>query len=172
MKKTLEYYMNLNYPIQIFKIPDDEGGGYSASIPILGEYAFLGDGDTIEEAIENLNEVKEALFKEYLEDGIYINEPDEEEQEYSGRFLVRIPKKLHRDLVCQAKENDISLNQFVVYLLTKALELDSVRSIIEKYFNNFIKSEKIPNVQYENRISVKHVSDKKIRSGKYAKKKT
>ena len=54
MKKNLKYYINLKYKIKITKIPDDEGGGYNACIPLLGSYALQGDGETKKEAIENL----------------------------------------------------------------------------------------------------------------------
>jgi len=40
--------------VEVTKIPDDEGGGYSACIPLLGRNAFISDGETIDEALENL----------------------------------------------------------------------------------------------------------------------
>jgi antitoxin HicB len=39
--------------------------------------------------------------------------------EYSGRISVRIPKTLHRELVASAKDEGISLNQYVLYKLAK-----------------------------------------------------
>lgn len=36
----------------------------------------------------------------------------------SGKFRVRIPKKLHAELVNEAIEQDISLNSYVIYLLS------------------------------------------------------
>lgn len=35
MKKDFNYYMSLNYPVEISVIPEDEGGGYLACIPLL-----------------------------------------------------------------------------------------------------------------------------------------
>ena len=135
---------------------------------ILGEFAFVGDGDTIEEAINNLNEVKGVLFEEYIEKGLVIKEPEKEEPEFSGKFLVRVPKKLHRDLVYQAKENDISLNQFIVYLLTKALEFNSTQGLFEKYFAGVDKSKNSTNVQYKKSISAKHVADSNVKGNIYS----
>jgi len=74
MEKTLDYYLNLNYPIEVKK-SDEDGGGYSASIPMLGECAFVGTGDTVEEAIESLNSIKRYLFEDYLSKGLRIHEP-------------------------------------------------------------------------------------------------
>ena len=73
--KNIEYYMNLTYTIEVTKIPDDEGGGYCACIPVLGRWAFIGDGETPEEAIQHLEEVKRDLFEEYIRKGFMIPEP-------------------------------------------------------------------------------------------------
>ena len=42
-----------------------------------------------------------------------------EEQEYSGKISLRLPKSLHRVLVRGAKEEGVSLNQFILYKLAK-----------------------------------------------------
>ncbi|MCL2109053.1 MAG: type II toxin-antitoxin system HicB family antitoxin [Oscillospiraceae bacterium] len=38
---------------------------------------------------------------------------------YSGKISVRVPKDLHRELMESAKENGVSLNQFIVYKLAR-----------------------------------------------------
>jgi len=40
--------------IEVIKIPDNEGGGYSACVPELGRCAVLGDGDTPIQAISDM----------------------------------------------------------------------------------------------------------------------
>ena len=62
--------------MEIYKIPDDEGGGYSACIPQLGRYAFLADGNSPNEAVANLDKVKRDLFEDYLDRNITIPEPN------------------------------------------------------------------------------------------------
>ncbi len=127
-KNNLNYYLNLNYPIEIKRIPDEEGGGYTATIPQLGKYAFVGDGESIEEAIQNLEEIKSYLFKKYLEEGIPIPEPrNDEEKNYSGRFVLRVPSELHRFLAQEAKRNGTTLNQYCVYLLTRKSYLKGIQ---------------------------------------------
>ncbi len=131
MKTKLNYYLQLNYPIEIKKIPEEQGGGYSASIPQLGRYAFIGDGDTIQEAVENLQEVKKYLFEKYLEEGIPIPEPfEEDDKNYSGKFLLRVPAELHRFLATEAKRNNTTLNQYCVYLLTRKSYLKGIQDEI------------------------------------------
>lgn len=40
-------------------------------------------------------------------------------REYSGKILVRIPKELHRQLAKLAKDNGVSINQYILYKLAK-----------------------------------------------------
>jgi len=77
MKKDLTYYLNLRYKIELIPISEEDGGGWRAEIPELGRYAFAGDGDTIEEALKDLELTKREYFKEFLEKGIEIPEPRE-----------------------------------------------------------------------------------------------
>jgi len=39
--------------------------------------------------------------------------------EYSGKISLRVPRSLHRDLVENAKNEGISLNQFILYKLAQ-----------------------------------------------------
>ena len=40
-------------------------------------------------------------------------------RECSGKISVRVPKELHFNLLERAKENGVSLNQYIVYKLAK-----------------------------------------------------
>ena len=119
MQKTLEHYLSLDYPVEIRRIEESLGGGYVASIPTLGSQALVGDGETPQEAYENLQAAKKEIFAEYLQEGVAIPEPvDESEYEdYSGKLVLRMPRELHARLAAAAKQNDVSLNQFIVYAL-------------------------------------------------------
>lgn len=121
MKKSLSYYMSLSYPTEIRRIADEDGGGYMATVPYLGSYAFVGDGDTPDEALRNLEDTKRELFEDYLRDGLEIPEPPEDEdiEAYSGRFVARLPRELHKDLVEAAEASGTSLNQYIIYALTR-----------------------------------------------------
>ena len=70
MKKNLQYYLSLYYPIQIEQMED---GTYCASIPLLK--GCKGYADTPTTAIEELDGIKEALFELMLEQGKPIPEP-------------------------------------------------------------------------------------------------
>jgi predicted RNase H-like HicB family nuclease len=75
MNKSIEYYMTLNYEVKTEKIPTEEGGGWTAWIPLLGEYFCVGDGDTEEEAIKDLMKWRAECFKILIQQGIHIPEP-------------------------------------------------------------------------------------------------
>lgn len=140
MKKNLKYYSNLNYPIEIKKLTTEEGGGYIASIPMLGRNVFVADGTSPDEAIRNLESVKAEWFKTYIERGTTIPEPLSEDQvNFSGKFLLRVPKQLHRILSHRAKQNELSLNQYVQFLLTSSTVAEGFESIIKFHFERFSK---------------------------------
>jgi predicted HicB family RNase H-like nuclease len=131
VKKDLRYYMELPYTIEVVAIPESEGGGFTARLPQVGRFAITGDGDTPAEAIANLEKIKKNRFEEYLKKGVKIPEPESEKEDYSGRFVLRLPKILHRQLAEAAKRNESSLNQYVVYLLTANLQLNLQERFME-----------------------------------------
>ncbi len=88
--------------------PNEEGGFY-ARIPDMPSI-FTG-GVTEIEALKNAK----LAIKEYLE--ICKKDRLPVPQSKSGKFNVRVPKDLHRELARKAAEQGVSLNQLVVYLL-------------------------------------------------------
>ena len=89
MNKDLEYYLSLPYRVEVKSIPVGEGGGFVACLPELGRYAVVGDGDTIRGAIQSMNKIKEILLKEWLEEGVSIPEPKEEQYGLRVRYIVK-----------------------------------------------------------------------------------
>ena len=114
MMKTLEYYMNLPYRLEI--IPDADEGGFVASYPELR--GCLTCGDTIESVAANAEDCKRTWLVAAMEDNLEIPEPSDV-SEYSGQFKLRIPKSLHKSLAEHSKAEGISMNQYCLYLLTK-----------------------------------------------------
>lgn len=112
--KTFEHYMENFYRIEI--IEDKEEGGFVVSYPELP--GCISCGETVESALENAKDAKKEWIKAALEDGIEIQEPDSLEN-YSGQFKLRIPRSLHRSLAEHSQREEISMNQYCVYLLAK-----------------------------------------------------
>ncbi|AEG15582.1 type II toxin-antitoxin system HicB family antitoxin [Desulfofundulus sp. TPOSR] len=115
--KSLEYYLNLNYEIKLRNLPEDEGGGWLAEIPQLP--GCISDGSTPEEALVNLEDAKKCWIETCLELGRPVPEPVPEN--YSGQLRIRIPKSLHRILAEKAKEENVSLNQYISYQLARSV---------------------------------------------------
>ena len=114
-EKTFEYYMSLPYTIILKESPE---GGYVASVKELS--GCLTQGETKVEALEMIEDAKAAWIDVSLQDGDEIPEPTTEEQ-YSGKFVVRVPKSLHKSLAERAKEENVSLNQLTAYLLSSGV---------------------------------------------------
>ncbi len=130
MKKNLNYYLSLPYKIEIIPIAEEEGGGYLARLPQFGILGIVGDGDTVEEAIADLAENQKDRFRQYLEEGLGIPEPEAESDDYSGRFVVRLPKFLHKELTQSAQKNGVSLNQYVCTLLAMNFQSDRLAATL------------------------------------------
>ncbi|MCK5133875.1 MAG: toxin-antitoxin system HicB family antitoxin [Candidatus Sabulitectum sp.] len=131
-KHTLEYYLSLNYKVELY--PDE--GAFVAEIPDLP--GCITQGDTMEETVALINEAKHLWLETAIDRGISIQEPKNLD-EYSGKFLLRMPKSLHARLAGQATYEGISLNQYVVFLLSgKAAE-----NRVEKPFPDSEKVETI-----------------------------
>lgn len=116
--KDLAYYLSLIYPIQIRRLTEEEGGGWFAEIPLLP--GCMSDGETVEEAIVNLNDAKKGWIETYLELGREVPEPATAE-DFSGQLRVRMPKSLHKALSEKAKEENVSLNQLIIYQLARGI---------------------------------------------------
>lgn len=117
-EKKLEYYMALPYQIEIY--PEEDGSGYTAAIPDLP--GCVTSAPTIDALGDMIAEAKSLWLEVALEDGDYIPEPAPLEiEEYSGRFVARLPRSLHRQLVQRATRENTSLNQLVVALLAEGM---------------------------------------------------
>jgi predicted HicB family RNase H-like nuclease len=118
--------MGLPYSVEITPISVEDGGGFLARIPLFGAQGIVGDGSTIEEAVENLKITKKIIFNHLISENIEIPEPEAEKQidDFSGKIMVRMPKWLHHKLTVNAEKNNSSLNLYINTLLSSAVEQD------------------------------------------------
>ena len=121
--KPVEYYLELNYPITLYQA---EEGGYVAEIEDLP--GCLTQGETLEEVSQRIEDARESWIQAAYEDGVEIPLPRTDE-EYSGKFMVRIPKYLHRRLAEKARREGVSLNQYAESILSAGV---STQNIIEE----------------------------------------
>jgi antitoxin HicB len=113
--QPLDYYLSLDYPVTVY--PDVEGG-FVAEIKDLP--GCMTQAETIEELMRNINEARELWIETVYESGKRDIPLPVTEQDYSGKFVLRVPKSLHRRLAQQAEQEGISLNQYAVSLLSAA----------------------------------------------------
>lgn len=111
----LKDYMKLPYT-RIVQKKDDESGHYYYGY-ILELDGCQSTGDTLDELYENLNEAMEGYLEIKLENNLPIPIPEDAE-DYSGKFVVRIPKTLHKRLSVEADKEGVSLNQLALYKLS------------------------------------------------------
>jgi antitoxin HicB len=113
--KTVEQYLGLPYTIQLRQYDDGTFFAEVAELP-----GCMTEADTAEKALRMIREAMAGWIEVALSEGLPVPEPVAESA-FSGRFLVRTPKSLHRDLAQRARAEGASLNQFVVTTLSRAL---------------------------------------------------
>ena len=116
MKKDINYYMSLPYRATIEADPD---GGYVGYISDLK--GCITQSESREAILGMVEDAKRVWLEAALEAGMDIPEPMRNE-DFSGRFNVRLPKSLHRSLAMSAKAEGVSLNQMAMCLIASGLK--------------------------------------------------
>ncbi len=145
--KNLEYYLKMKYPIEIV---EEDDGQVVASIPDLPGCASF--GESADEAIRAIHAAKKLWIETKLEGGEHIPEPTVLD-DYSGKFVIRIPRGLHRSLDFEARQQGISLNQFVNHVLSErhslaALEAEC-RALVREHSPCVTKRRHSPNLGWK-----------------------
>jgi len=110
--KRIDQFLALDYPMEVTR---DEFG-YFVRIPDLP--GCESSGDSIEEALAAIEEAKESWIAVALETRGTVPTPRGDD-EYSGKFVVRVGRSVHRDLVRIAAIEGMSLNAFVSAVLAR-----------------------------------------------------
>jgi antitoxin HicB len=111
-RKSLDYYIKLKYPVTVEEAP--EGGFFVHIEDLPGCYS---QGETVEEALAMIEDARRLWIESMYEDENEIPLP-RSKQEYSGKFIVRVPVSLHRKLDHIAVKEGVSLNQYIVSALS------------------------------------------------------
>jgi antitoxin HicB len=108
---TGELARYLSAPYVRMIIPNTEEGGYLAEVLELP--GCITEGDTLEEAYQNLEDAMAGWIETSLEDNRPIPEPVGD-KEFSGHFPLRMSTELHRAAALRAMQEGVSLNQWIV----------------------------------------------------------
>jgi len=111
-RKPLEYYLRLKYPVTIHEA--EEGGYFAEIIDLPG---CMAQAETLDHMHKEIDIARKLWLESMYEDGNEIPLP-RNENEYSGKFIIRVPKSLHRKLDQIAELEGVSLNQYVVSALS------------------------------------------------------
>lgn len=104
------------YLISVQRRKTEDGVMFEGTVAELPDIAFYADNS--DEAYDGVVEAIAGLQYLFEEQGRPFPPPQEKEYEYSGKFLVRIPKHLHRSLAQTAGNDGVSLNQYVLSVLS------------------------------------------------------
>ncbi len=112
----VQEYMKLPYNYIIKPIQDESGAYFHASVLELD--GCQSTGETFKEAFDRLMEAMEGWIETKLESGFSVPDPIDNNK-FSGKFVVRLPKSLHARLAMEADREGVSLNQYALYKLSQ-----------------------------------------------------
>ena len=127
---------SLRYPATLRQLSEEEGGGWLATIPLLGEAAFAADGDTAPEALENLEALRRELYEDVIAAGQPIPVPQdvtEEKSLPSGRWIIRTSPQLHAEMQEAAKAAGLSLNAYCNHVLERGHAVASMHRAAQEF---------------------------------------
>jgi antitoxin HicB len=115
IEREVERHMALPYRIELVA---SEDGGYFVRIPDLP--GCMSQGETVEEAMEMIRDAQRGWLEVTLENGQPIPLPAGTAG-YSGKFTLRVPKRVHRALAEAADAEGVSVNLFAASVLAMAV---------------------------------------------------
>lgn len=102
----------MKYPFKVYQTQVDNHVFWIAECPSLK--GCVGQGDTIDKAISELEENEAVWLDTASECGIEIpSVPIETVNEYSGKFTVSVSPSVHMTAASYARKENISLNQYI-----------------------------------------------------------
>ncbi|SRR5260221_4168684 len=115
--RKVEEYLALPYHIEVVYDASGEAPGWFARVVELP--GCMTQAESREEVLAMIQDAMRAWIEVRVEDGQPIPQPLTDET-YSGKFVVRVPRSLHRQLVEAAERDGVSLNAFVNVALARA----------------------------------------------------
>jgi antitoxin HicB len=123
---TLEQALAIEYPFHVIAA---EEGGYVLVFPDLP--GCISQVESIDEIPGVAEEIRTLWLETEHQLGHSLPPPSYPE-EYSGKFNVRLPKSLHRELAESAKEEGVSLNQYVTMLLSRGNAQSRIEALLNQ----------------------------------------
>lgn len=131
-----------NYRINMYAVETEEGIEWVVRFPEVFNYG--GSGKSQEEALKNAYENLEFELNLLKEEGKPIPLPQVDNNSYSGKFVLRLTKTLHRDVSFYAEKEGTSINNIIniavaEYITKLRYNIDNEYKIYEEIAKNHIK---------------------------------
>jgi antitoxin HicB len=123
--RTVEAYLKLPYTIEVVRDESTDYTGWFARVLELP--GCMTQADTFDEVDEMIQAAMRAWIETALEKKMAVPVPRNHEH-YSGKFVVRVPRSLHKELVEAADRNRVSLNTFVNVALAQVVGAEILAS--------------------------------------------
>ena len=134
----------MKYPFNVFQMQVEQHVFWVAKSAQLN--GCIGQGDSMEDAINELAENEEAWLETAKDLGLPIpNVAVEQVQEYSGKLTLRVSSSVHKKAAMLAKREGISLNQYIndavtsynSELMSASYISDRIIGIVDRLKGNF-----------------------------------
>ncbi len=106
--KNREYYLNLDYEIVVRKLTVEDGGGYFSYYKDF--QGVMGDGESVEEALDDVKSAFGCYLEVALEKSEDINEPSHLSK--SKRINITIPVSVLNKIDKYVESHHISRSSF------------------------------------------------------------
>lgn len=124
-RESLSHYLALAYP---YTVTNDDGSYFIEFPDLPGCMTQVEDARDIAAMAD---EIRTLWIETEYERGADIPEPAGHTG-YSGRFVMRVPKSLHRTLAQSARQEGMSLNAYVLYLLSERQAVTRMESVTKQ----------------------------------------
>lgn len=114
--KQIKEYLNLPYTFTIGKDKEHDGKEYFY-VQVNELPGCTSDGKTPEEALKT---IKNAMY-DWIETALLNGDKVPTPEKRSGKFTVRIPPSLHKDLILKVNKEGVSINQFITTAIARAV---------------------------------------------------
>jgi predicted HicB family RNase H-like nuclease len=113
-------------------IPENDGTFRSEILEFPG---CIASGDTAAQALSSLEDVAESWLESMLARGQSVPEPVEE-NEFSGKLVLRLAKSIHQKAAKAARRDGVSLNTFIANCVAE--HVGSRKAMpMQNYITNF-----------------------------------
>lgn len=158
-KKQLQHFMKLPYRMNLAY--DDESEAWIVRYPDLP--GCIAHGATPEEAIAEGEEAKVLWIESALDENQNVPEP-QAEPIYSGKLVLRLPKSLHEAAVESADREGISLNSYLVQLVSEGVQRSGLKNLygliegkLQKFFRGIDFQDDAANYEVRVNFEVKRI---------------